>query len=257
MEKSLKPLKSFKRILLKLSGEALMGEREYGLDPNILERIALEIKNVHSTGCQICIVIGGGNIFRGINGEVQGIDRSTSDYMGMLATVMNALALQNALEKHGIEVCVQSAIAMPTICENYVRRKALEHLDKGKVVIFAAGSGNPFFTTDTAAVLRANEMACDVLMKGTKVDGVYSADPSQDKSANRFEHLNYLQVLSDNLRVMDMAAIALAHENHLPLIVFSIQEPEEFIKISQGLGKFTSISDHVNQQQFLQERLKI
>jgi len=175
--------------------------------------------------------------------------------MGMLATVMNALALQNALEKQDVDTRVQSAIPMETVCESYVRRRALYHLEKKRVIIFAAGSGNPFFTTDTAAVLRANEMGCDVLMKGTKVDGVYSSDPTNTKNAKRFEHLNYLQVLSENLRVMDMAAIALARENHLPLIVFSIQEPNGFIKALTGHGTFTSISNHANQQQFLQGRL--
>ncbi len=254
MKDSTQPL-PFKRILLKLSGEALMGERDYGLDPATVERIAHDIKRVHALGCQICIVIGGGNIFRGINGEAQGIDRSTSDYMGMLATVMNALALQNALEKKGVDTRVQSAIPMETVCESYVRRRALYHLEKKRVIIFAAGSGNPFFTTDTAAVLRANEMGCDVLMKGTKVDGVYSSDPISNKDAKRFEHLSYLQILSENLRVMDMAAIALARENHLPLIVFSLQESGGFVKASTGHGKFTSISSHVNQQQFLQGRL--
>ncbi|MBN9343975.1 MAG: UMP kinase [Caedibacter sp. 38-128] len=249
------PTKPFKRILLKLSGEALMGETSYGLDPKTVNRIAAEVQSVHLAGCQVCIVIGGGNIFRGVNGEAQGIDRSTSDYMGMLATVINALALQNALEKHNVEARVQSAIPMETVCESYIRRKAVFHLEKGRVVIFAAGSGNPFFTTDTAAVLRANEMECDVLMKGTKVDGVYSSDPAKDKTAKRFEHLGYLQVLSENLRVMDMAAVALARENHLPLIVFSIQEPEGFVKASQGSGNFTSISNHDDQQKFLQGRL--
>ena len=249
------PTKPFKRILLKLSGEALMGETSYGLDPKTVNRIAAEVQSVHLAGCQVCIVIGGGNIFRGVNGEAQGIDRSTSDYMGMLATVINALALQNALEKHNVEARVQSAIPMETVCESYIRRKAVFHLEKGRVVIFAAGSGNPFFTTDTAAVLRANEMECDVLMKGTKVDGVYSSDPAKDKTAKRFEHLGYLQVLSENLRVMDMAAVALARENHLPLIVFSIQEPEGFVKASQGSGNFTSISNHDDQQKFLQGSL--
>lgn len=249
------PIKPFKRILLKLSGEALMGEANYGLDPKTVNRIAAEVQRVHETGCQVCIVIGGGNIFRGVNGEAQGIDRSTSDYMGMLATIINALALQNALEKHNLESRVQSAIPMETVCESYIRRKAMFHLEKGRIVIFAAGSGNPFFTTDTAAVLRANEMDCDVLMKGTKVNGVYSSDPAKDKAAKRFEHLNYTYILSENLKVMDIAAVALAKENHLPLIVFSIQEPDGFIKASQGSGNFTSISDHKDQQQFLQGRL--
>jgi uridylate kinase len=233
----------YKRVLLKLSGEALMGTHEYGLDPFTVNRIADEIKEVHDQGIQVCLVVGGGNIFRGVKGEEQGIERSTSDYMGMLATVMNALALQSMLEKKSVFTRVQSAIPMPTVCEPYVRRKAIHHLEKGHVVIFAAGTGNPFFTTDTAAVLRANEMECDVLMKGTKVDGVYTADPMKDSSAKRYEHLSYLRVLSDNLRVMDMAAIALARENKLPIIIFSIREDKGFVQAVKGTGRFTRVNE--------------
>lgn len=236
----------YRRVLLKLSGEALMGEGNYGLDPATVMRIASEIRDVHDSGVQVCLVVGGGNIFRGVNGAEQGIDRSTSDYMGMLATIMNALALQSALEKKGVHTRVQSAIPMETVCEPYIRRKAIHHLEKGRVVIFAAGTGNPFFTTDTAAVLRASEMECDVLMKGTKVDGVYTADPVKDPLAKRYEHLPYLRILSDNLRVMDMAAIALARDNNLPIIVFSIQENDGFVQAAQGAGRFTSVSDDVH-----------
>ena len=218
-----------------------MGDSRYGIDPATVYRIADEIKEVHESGIEICLVIGGGNIFRGVNGAEQGIDRSTSDYMGMMATVINALALQSALEKRGIHTRVQSAIPMETVSESYIRRKALRHLEKGRIVIFAAGTGNPFFTTDTAAVLRANEMDCDVLMKGTKVDGVYTADPLQDAAAQRYERLSYLQVLSDNLRVMDMAAIALARENTLPILVFSIQERGGLVGAFHGTGRFTFV----------------
>lgn len=234
---------SFKRILLKLSGEALMGEESYGLSPITVSHMAEQIEVVYKSGVQICLVVGGGNIFRGINGSEQGIDRSTSDYMGMLATVINALSLQSALEKRHLPTRVQSAIPMDTVCERYIRRRAVQHLEKGRIVIFAAGTGNPFFTTDTAAVLRASEMDCDILMKGTKVDGVYTADPNVIDSAQHYAHLPYLQVLSDNLRVMDMAAIALARENDMPILVFSIQEQNGFIQAIQGQGKFTYVSD--------------
>ena len=234
---------SFKRILLKLSGEALMGDEHYGLSHDTVSHIAEQIDTIHQSGIQVCLVVGGGNIFRGINGFEQGIDRSTSDYMGMLATVMNALSLQNALEKRHIPTRVQSAIPMDTICERYIRRRAIHHLEKGRVVIFAAGTGNPFFTTDTAAVLRASEMECDILMKGTKVDGVYDADPKKNDCAQHYASLSYLQVLSDNLRVMDMAAIALARENDLPILVFSIQKQNGLIQVIQGQGNFTYVTD--------------
>lgn len=233
----------FRRILLKLSGEALMGDGVFGHDPHTVGRIADEIKAVHDLGVQLCLVVGGGNIFRGVNGLSQGIDRATSDYMGMLATIMNALALKSALEQRGLDARVQSAIPMETVCESYVRNRARHHLNLGRVVIFAAGSGNPYFTTDTAAVLRASEMDCDVLFKGTKVDGVYSADPHKNPDAARYAHLGYLHILSDNLRVMDMAAVALARENAMPIHVFSIAEPLGFVNAAKGTGRFTRIDN--------------
>ncbi len=239
-----------KRVLLKLSGEALMGLKEYGLEPETVFRIAAEIKEVVEAGVQVCVVVGAGNIFRGVDGEAHGIDRATSDYMGMLATVMNALALQSTLERSGIESRVMSAIPMETVCEPYIRRRAVRHLEKGRVVIFAAGSGNPYFTTDTAAVLRASEMNCDLLLKGTKVDGVYSADPFKVADAKRFDHLSYLKVLSENLRVMDMAAIALARENKLPIMVFSVTDPHGFKKAISASGAFTTVSEHENREKF-------
>lgn len=231
----------FKRICLKLSGEALMGSESFGLDPAIVSRVAGEIKNVHDSGVEMCVVIGGGNIFRGVMGASQGMDRTSSDYMGMLATVINALALQNALERIDIVARVQSAIPMETVCESYIRRRAVSHLKKGRVVIFAAGTGNPYFTTDTTAVLRASEMNCDVLLKGTKVDGIYSADPFKDPQATRFDHLTYEHVIRDKLNVMDMAAIALARDNNLPLMVFSIQEQGNFYRCVEGEGQCTLV----------------
>lgn len=235
--------KRYPRILLKLSGEALMGEQAHGLDAAALQKIAHEVKEVHQEGVQICIVIGGGNFFRGVsNGTTQGIDRATADYMGMMATVINALALQSALETAGVETRVQSAIPMDAVCERYVRRRAIEHLDQGRVVVFAAGSGNPFFTTDTAAVLRASEMNCSMLLKGTKVDGIYSADPFKDKSAVHYKTLTYIDALAQNLRVMDMAAIALARENTLPILVFSIMSETGLMDALSGKGKFTLVT---------------
>lgn len=235
--------KRYPRILLKLSGEALMGEQAHGLDAAALHKIAHEIKDVHKTGVEICVVIGGGNFFRGVaNGTTQGIDRATADYMGMMATVINALALQNALECAGLETRVQSAIPMDAVCERYGRRRAIEHLEQDRIVIFAAGSGNPFFTTDTAAVLRASEMNCTLLLKGTKVDGVYSADPLKDKDATHFEKLTYLDALSQNLRVMDMAAVALARENQMPILVFSILSETGLMDALCGRGRFTLVS---------------
>jgi uridylate kinase len=231
-----------KRILVKLSGEALMGSQSYGLDPDTVSRLALEIKHVHDLGIQMAVVIGGGNIFRGVNGETQGLDRTTSDYMGMLATVINGLALQSALEKIGVEARVQSAIPMETVCESYIRRRAISHLNKGRVVIFAAGTGNPYFTTDTCAVLRASEMNCNVLLKGTKVDGIYSADPKTNPDAARFDRLTYEHVIRDKLEVMDMAAIALARDNHLPLVVFSIAQKGCLMKAIKGDGNYTLVN---------------
>ncbi len=233
----------YKRVLLKISGEALMGSREFGLDPDIVQRIAGEVKAAVGLGVELCLVIGGGNIFRGVAGAAQGMQRASADYMGMLATVINALAMQNALEQLGVQTRVQSAIPMATVCEPYIRRRAQRHLEKGRVVIFAAGTGNPFFTTDTAAALRASEMGCQALMKGTKVDGVYSADPMKDPKAERFQQLTHLDVLSRDLKVMDAAAVSLARENRIPILVFSIHKPGGFAEVLAGKGKFTIISD--------------
>lgn len=233
----------YRRVLLKVSGEALMGGRDYGLDPDTVNRVAEEVKAVHDLGVEICLVIGGGNIFRGLSAAADGMERATADYMGMLATVINSLAMQNALEKIGVPTRVQSAIPMATVSEPYIRRRAVRHMEKGRVVIFAAGTGNPFFTTDTAAALRASEMNCDALLKGTKVDGVYDADPTADSTARRFDSLTYKEVLSRDLRVMDHAAITLARENHIPILVFSIAEPGRFAEVLLGQGAFTVVQD--------------
>ncbi len=233
----------YKRLLLKLSGEALMGGGEYGIDMAVAERLAGDIAEAVKAGCEIAVVVGGGNIFRGLAGAARGMDRATGDYMGMLATVMNALALQNALEKAGVHARVLSAIPMPTVCESYVRPKALHHLQRGRVVIFAAGTGNPFFTTDTAATLRAIEMSCDAVAKATQVDGVYSADPKTNADAERYEELSYSQVLARDLKVMDGAAIALARDNKLPVIVFSIGESGNLLKVLRGKARQTTIRD--------------
>ena len=234
---------SYRRVLLKISGEALMGEREFGLDPQMLDRLAGEIGQVVGQGVQVCVVIGGGNIFRGVSGAAAGMERATADYMGMLATVINSLAVQNALERQGLQTRVLSAIPMATVSEPYIRRRAVRHMEKGRVVIFAAGTGNPFFTTDTAAALRASEMDCDALLKGTKVDGVYSADPHKDPTAVRYDRLDYMEVLSRDLKVMDAAAISLARENHIPILVFSINDPGAFAAIFQGKGHYTVVTD--------------
>src|SRR6478672_6184743 len=218
----------YQRVLLKLSGEALMGRREFGLDNDTVRAIATDIGDVAAMGVQVCIVIGGGNIFRGISGAASGMERAQADYMGMLATVMNALGMQSALEKAGVPTRVQSAIAMQSVCEPYIRRRAMRHMEKGRVVIFAAGTGNPFFTTDTAAALRAAEMGCDALFKGTQVDGVYAADPRKNPQAERYVTLTYLDMLARDLAVMDAAAISLCRENKLPIIVFNIHEPGAF-----------------------------
>jgi len=233
----------YRRVLLKLSGEALMGEQGHGLDPKIILRIAAEVKSVHELGAEICIVIGGGNIFRGLAGAAQGMDRATADYMGMLATVINSLALQSALERQGVVTRVLSAISMQAVCEPYIRRRAMRHMEKGRVVIFAAGTGNPFFTTDTAAALRASEMECNALLKATKVDGVYSADPHKDPEAERYDRLTYLDVLSRDLQVMDAAAISLARENDIPILVFSIHDHGGFASVVTGQGRFTIITE--------------
>ena len=232
----------YRRILLKLSGEALMGDRDYGLDPGTVDRIAEDIRSVRDLDTQVCLVIGGGNIFRGISGAAQGMGRASADYMGMLATVINSLAVQNALERHGVPTRVQSAIPMTTVAEPYIRRRALRHLEKGRVVIFAGGTGNPYFTTDTAAALRASEMDCEVLMKATKVDGVYDADPAKVPDAKRFERLTYLEVLSRDLGVMDHSAISLARENHIPILVFSIRERGAVAASLRNEGRFTIIN---------------
>ena len=237
------PLKDKKRILLKLSGEVLMGEQEYGIDPAYVARLAEEVKAAKDAGYEICLVIGGGNIFRGVAGAARGLDRTTGDYMGMLATVMNALAMQNALEQLGVQTRVQSAIPMASVCEPYIRRRAERHLQKGRIVIFAAGTGNPFFTTDTGAALRAAEMNCDALLKGTSVDGIYSADPKTDPNATRFETITYDKVLSDNLKVMDAVAVALCRENHIPIVVFSIREKGNVARVLDGSGVQTIVQE--------------
>jgi uridylate kinase len=231
----------YKRVLLKVSGEALMGSREYGLDTETVANIATDIGDVVAMGVQVSLVIGGGNIFRGVSGAAGGMDRAQADYMGMLATVMNALAMQSALEKKRVPTRVQSAIPMASVCEPYIRRRAMRHMEKGRVVIFAAGTGNPFFTTDTAAALRAAEMGCDCLLKGTQVDGVYTADPRKDANAKRFEQLTYLDVLARDLGVMDAAAISLSRENGLPILVFNIHAPGAFAQVMRGEGRFTKI----------------
>jgi uridylate kinase len=233
----------FNRVLLKVSGEALMGDGQYGIDVATVDRIADEVKQAIALGVEVCMVIGGGNIFRGLAGAADGMDRSSADYMGMLATVMNALAMQNGLERMGVPTRVLSAIPMSTVCEPYIRRRATRHMEKGRVVIFAAGTGNPFFTTDTAAALRAAEMNCTALMKGTNVDGVYSADPKKDKNAERYDSLSYMEVLSKDLKVMDASAVSLSRENGIPIVVFSIQESGGFVQVLQGDGACTIVQD--------------
>jgi uridylate kinase len=233
----------YRRVLLKVSGEALMGDQSYGIDVGTVDRIAADVEEAIRGGTQICMVVGGGNIFRGLAGAAKGIDRATADYMGMLATVMNALALQAALERLDIPTRVQSAIPMSTVCEPYVRRRAIRHLEKGRVVIFAAGTGNPFFTTDTAAALRAAEMNCNAMMKATNVDGVYSADPKKVKDAIRYDSLSYHEVLSRDLQVMDASAISLSRENKIPIIVFSIHDRGSLAQVLKGQGRATVIED--------------
>ncbi|MGP9788423.1 UMP kinase [Roseinatronobacter sp. NSM] len=237
------PRTTYKRVMLKISGEALMGDQGYGLHPPTVARIAQEVKSVHDMGVEICMVIGGGNIFRGLQGSAQGMERTTADYMGMLATVMNALAMQAALEDLGVFTRVISAIPMDQVCEPYIRRRAVRHLEKKRVCIFAAGTGNPYFTTDTAATLRANEMACEAIFKGTKVDGVYDKDPKKHSDATRFDTISFDDVLVKHLQVMDASAIALARDNHLPIIVFSLDEPGGFSGILRGEGTYTRVSD--------------
>src|SRR5210317_482610 len=236
------PSYHYKRVLLKISGEFLMGNQAYGIDTEMVARVASEIKSVSQQGIEICLVIGGGNIFRGMSGAAAGMERATGDYMGMLATVMNALAMQNALEQIDVPVRVQSALTISAVCEPYIRRRATRHLEKGRVVIFAAGTGNPFFPTDTAAALRASEMNCQALLKGTRVDGVYSDDPEKNKDAKRYDRVSYMQVLTDDLRVMDASAIALSRENNIPILVFSIETPGEFERVVKHEGRFTIVS---------------
>jgi len=234
---------TYRRVLLKVSGEALMGNRDYGLDPDTVDRLAAEIETVHGMGVEVCLVIGGGNIFRGVSGAAKGMDRAAADHMGMLATVMNSLAVQNSLEKRRVPTRVQSAIPMAAVCEPYIRRRAVRHMEKGRVVILAAGTGNPFFTTDTAAALRACEIGCEALLKGTKVDGVYDSDPVKNPDASRYERLTYHEVLSRDLGVMDHSAISLARENHIPILVFSIAEPGALAEVICGRGRFTIVED--------------
>ncbi len=232
-----------KRILLKLSGEVLMGSGQFGIDPQTVTRVATEVKAAKDAGYELCLVIGGGNIFRGMAGAAKGMDRAQADYMGMLATVMNALAMQNALEQLGVETRVQSAIEMDKVCEPVIRRRAVRHIEKGRVVIFAAGVGAPYFTTDSGAALRAAEMKCDALYKGTSVDGIYDADPKKNPDAKRYDRVTYDQVLNDNLKVMDASAVALCRENAIPIIVFNIREQGNLAKVLAGDGISTTVAE--------------
>ena len=233
----------YDRLLLKLSGEVLMGSEPFGIQVPMMDRIAGEVAEVAATGIKLCLVIGGGNIFRGVAAAAQGMDRVTGDYMGMLATVMNALAVQNALEKLGVDTRVQSAIPMASVCEPYIRRRALRHIEKGRIVLFAAGTGNPYFTTDTAAALRAAEMSCDALFKGTSVDGVYDADPKKVTSAARYDHLGFNRVLGDDLKVMDAAAVALCRDNNIPIVVFNIRQHGNLAQVLAGGGIATIVQN--------------
>ena len=234
---------AFKRILLKLSGEVLMGQGQFGIEPETVNRVAGEIAAAKDAGFELCVVGGGGNIFRGLAGAAKGVDRASADYMGMLATVMNALAVQNSLEKLGYDTRVQSAIPMASVCEPYIRRKAVRHMEKGRIVIFAAGTGSPFFTTDTTAALRAAEMDCDALFKGTSVDGIYNADPKKVPDAARYDAISFDQVLNDNLKVMDASAIALCRENNIPIVVFNIRETGNLAKVLAGDGVATIVQN--------------
>lgn len=235
------PTTTYTRVMLKISGEALMGDQGFGLHPPTVQRIAREVKSVHAMGVEICMVIGGGNIFRGLQGSAQGMERTQADYMGMLATVMNALAMQTALEELGVHTRVISAIPMDQVCEPYIRRRAVRHLEKKRVCIFAAGTGNPYFTTDTAAALRASEMACEAIFMGKQVDGIYDSDPKTNPQATRFDNISYDDVLRSNLKVMDASAIALCRDNRMPLIVFSLDEPGGFSGILRGEGIYTRV----------------
>ena len=237
------PLK-YKRVLLKLSGEALMGPGQFGIDIPTCEKFAHAIKQAQDTGAEVCLVIGGGNIFRGVAGAAKGMERAQADSMGMLATIMNALAMQSVLESIGVPTRVQSAIRMESICEPYIRRRAQRHMEKGRVVIFAAGIGNPFFTTDTGAALRAIEMNCDALLKGTQVDGVYTADPKIDANATRYDEVGYPALLAKDLRVMDPSAVSLMRDNNIPIVVFSLKEEGSLLKVLHGKGTSTTINNH-------------
>jgi uridylate kinase len=236
-------LPSLRRILLKLSGEALMGDGQLGIDPNTVAGMAGEVKAAMEQGLEVCLVIGGGNIFRGIAGAARGMDRAQADYMGMLATVMNALAMQNALEQMGVETRVQSAIKMDQVCEPIIRRRAERHLAKGRVVIFAAGVGSPYFTTDTGAALRAAEMKCDALFKGTSVDGVYDSDPKLNPNARRYDHIGFDRVLADDLKVMDASAVALCRDNKIPIVVFNLRQSGNLAEVLAGRGTATVVQD--------------
>ncbi len=242
VEKIPYPLPKWERIMLKISGEALKGEGHYGIDGKTVTAVASQLKQVHSQGIELAVVVGGGNIFRGRSGELTGLDRSTADHMGMLATIINSVGLQSALEQMGTEVRVMSALATASVCEPYVRRRAVSHLSRGRVVIFAGGSGNPFFTTDSAAALRASEVGCQALLKATKVGGVYSGDPMKDKKAVRYDYLSYDDMLRLHLDVMDATAVTLAAENDLPILVFSMEKPEQLFKVATGGGQYTLIS---------------
>jgi uridylate kinase len=233
----------FRRILLKISGEALMGASSFGIDMTACAHLANGIKRATEAGAELCLVIGGGNIFRGLSGAAQGMDRAQADHMGMLATVMNALAMQTALEQVGVSTRVQSAIPMPTVCEPFIRRKAIRHMEKGRIVIFAAGTGNPYFTTDTGAALRAAEMGCDAMLKGTQVDGVYSADPKKDPDAERYDHLSYQDVLARDLRVMDASAVSLLRDSNIPIVVFNLHEEGALHNVLTGKGRCTVVGD--------------
>ena len=233
----------FKRVLLKISGESLMGVGSYGIDVSTVDRVAKEISQVCKLGIEICLVIGAGNMFRGLSGAAAGMDRASADYMGMLATVMNSLAMQNSLERLGLQTRIQSAISMTEVCETYTRRRAIRHMEKNRIVIFAAGTGNPYFTTDTAAALRASEMDCDAIFKGTKVDGIYDKDPIQNQSAIKFDKITYGEVLAKNLRVLDSSAVSLARENNIPIIVFSINENNGFLNIIRDKGNCSIVEN--------------
>ena len=235
--------KKYKRVLLKISGESLMGVGAYGIDVSIVDRVAKEIAQACSLGVEVCLVIGAGNIFRGLSGAAAGMDRASADYMGMLATVMNSLAMQNSLERLNIQTRVQSAISMTEVCETYTRRRAIRHMEKGRIVIFAAGTGNPYFTTDTAAALRASEMDCDAIFKGTMVDGIYDKDPKKSNDAKKFESISFDEVLANNLKVLDSSAVSLARDNNIPIIVFSIQENDSFLNIIKGKGSCSIVKE--------------